>query len=168
MNELTYLEAAFNAISKHIDRPIEIEKVKEISNLDLNKYDAILWLSSAPVAESTRKILAYKKDDHANSLIVASEEKNLYHLTESLNSENIIDEHLPEQLLNFLELNQDLQKEVEKYDRRVMSKNELRPVVREIISEASNPEVLSISKWLWIFFTFVLIIERFVSDRRSQ
>lgn len=168
INELTYLEAAFNAISKHINRPFEIEKVKDINNLDLNIHDAVLWLSSAPVAESTSKILSYKKDDHANSLIVPSTKKNLYHLTESLNSENIIDEHLPEQLLNFLELDQDLQLEIEKYDQRVMSGNELRPVVHEAGSEVSYPNVLSISKWLWILFAMVLIIERFVSDLRSQ
>jgi hypothetical protein len=168
LEELSYIEAALNAISKYIDRPIEIDKVNDTTSLNINTYDAIIWLSSFDAPETDNKMLLFKSDDLANELIISSTSENRFYLTDQLNSENIVDRYLPEQLLKFLDLHHELENTIDQFDQSVMSEVELRPVVQKIKVEASIPRILIISKWLWIIFGIVLIIERLISNLRHQ
>lgn len=167
-NEATYIEASFRAISKHLNRTIEIDKVQDTSDLDFTTYKNIIWLSEKPISKIPYKILTFKADNLAQDIIVNGPSKNLFYLTKSLNTENIIEEHLPEQLLNMLDLHQKLEGKIKQYDKRLMDREELLTATSTVKTKEKYPTILNISKWLWIFLIVLLVTERILANYRKQ
>jgi len=160
-----FIEASFSAISKHLNRTIEVD-TDENSN---TKYDLIVWLDQqSPIPQTISKLLVYKFDELSHNIIQESDKQNLFYLTTRLNTKNIIDNYLPEQLLNILDLNADLEEAINKNDKRVLSKAELLPIpsFEKAIKKTDN--YLSISKWFWLLLAFLLLNERIIAHYRKQ
>lgn len=167
--EATYIDAAFKAISKYTNHPIEIKNRKQdTTNLDTTTYDIVVWLSDQTVPTISKKILTFSPDAFASSLIIDGTTDNVFHLTKKLNSENVINEHLAEQLTKVLDLHSDLEGIISKNDKRIASKDELQPVSKEVKLSKNYASVINISKWLWALLASVLVIERIVANYRKQ
>jgi len=160
-----FIEASFSAISKHLNRTIEVD-TDENSN---TKYDLIVWLDQqSPIPQTNSKLLVYKFDELSHNIIQESDKQNLFYLTTRLNTKNIIDNYLPEQLLNILDLNADLEEAINKNDKRVLSKAELLPIQSFEKALKKTDNYLSISKWLWLLLAFLLLNERIIAHYRKQ
>lgn len=169
VNDSKILEASLVAASKHINKTFEITKTKEITDLSFNTFDLIIWLSenNQPPNEVV-KLLEYSPDSLSNSLIVERSIKNHFYLATHLNTENSIENHLPEQLLNILDLNSDLNKIILENDKRVFSKSQLSPTVSVLKTQHKDTNFISISKWIWLILGLTLLGERLLASYRKQ
>lgn len=159
------IEASFSAISKHLNRTIEVDS-DENSN---SEYDLIVWLDQQlSLPQTSSKLLVYKFDELSHNIVQESDKQNLFYLTTRLNTKNIIDNYLPEQLLNILDLNADLEEAINENDKRVLSKAELLPIPSFDKALKKTDDYLSISKWLWLLLAFLLLNERIISHYRKQ
>ena len=166
--EARYIDAAFKAISKYVNQIINVSNLdKDEASIDTSTYDFIVWLSEQEPLEVSGKLLVYSPDRFASSLIVEGE-NNTFYLTKTLNSEIIVDEHLPEQLIKMLDFNPNLNETISKNDKRVVAKEELRPVNKDVKFQKNYASVLNISKWLWMLLAGLLMLERIVSNYRKQ
>lgn len=163
-----YIESGFKAIAKYLDKEIKINKVQNKDSIELKDTHAVVWLSQESFGNFEVPILSYRPDSLSNYLIKSGTLKNQWFLTEKLDSENIIEEHLAENLIEFLDLNQDLNVEIAKYDKRVLPRADFLPneANLEIVKEEANTS--DISHWFWFVLIPVLISERFLSKFRKQ
>jgi len=166
--EAIYIEAAFNAISKHVSLPFAVKKTKDSTHVNSNSFDCIVWLSDKPNLKNSAKTLLYKIDHLASSMITKGSSKGVFYLTTALNTENIIGEHLPEQLLKLLELHPELDKTIKKYDQSIVSKQELNPIIKNDKTDKAYTSIYNISPWLWLFLALLLILERVIAFIRKQ
>ena len=168
-NDSRYLEASLSAASKHINRTFEITKTQEAQDLDFESFDLVIWLTETnQVPNGINKLLEYKSDHLSHSLIEESLTRNHFYLTTHLNTENSVENHLPEQLLNILDLNTGLNKVIQENDKRVFSKAELLPTFSAVKAKNKSSNYLSISKWLWLILGITLLGERFLASYRKQ
>ena len=169
VNDSKILEASLVAASKHINKTFEITKTKEITDLSFNTFDLIIWLSENNQSPNeVVKLLEYSPDSLSNSLIVERSIKNHFYLATHLNTENSIQNHLPEQLLNILDLNSDLNKIILENDKRVFSKSQLSPTVSVLKTQHKDTNFISISKWIWLILGLTLLGERLLASYRKQ
>lgn len=166
--ESRYINASFKTISKYVNTPINITIKKDTTDLMADDYDCIVWLSKQQPLEVSGILLVYNPDYFASSLVVESQTENLYYLTKTLDSESIIDEHLPEQLIRMLGFHSDLTKTILENDKRVVAKEALQPIFKDIELQKSHASILDISKWLWLFLASLFVLERIVSNYRKQ
>ena len=163
-----YLEAALKAISKFLDREIIVHKVENKDSLNLQKADAAIWLSDENYQESLLPMLIYKENKLSPSLIIPGDFKNEYILTTTLNSENSMEAHLAENLLEFLGLNKEYEKNIAKLDRRVMPLEQFLPNEGNTNQLIKETKALDISHWFWLFLIPIIITERLLSRFRNK
>jgi hypothetical protein len=89
-------------------------------------------------------------------------------LRKALNSENIVEGNLAEEL--FALLNQDHLPEsgLEEYDRRVLSPEEFQPMYTAGVSNKRTAEGTGINAYLWLLLLLLLVAERTLSYYRKQ
>lgn len=166
--EAIYIEAAFNAISKHIEHPLSLTKVQDTIDLNEASYNYVIWLSEQNKPETSAKTLYYKSNNFASSIITKGVSRNEYYLTKALNTEIILEEHLPEQLIAFLDLHPNLNQTINTHDKRIVSKHEITPNIQSVDASVITSNILYISPWLWLLLALLLITERFISNFRKQ
>ncbi len=163
-----YIEKAFNAISKYLDREIQLHKVQNKDSLKFDNADALVWLSDEIERESRLPILIFEENKLSNSLIIPGSYKNEFVLTSKLNSENIIEAHLAENLIQFLGLNKDLEKEIDKLDKRVMPSEQFIPNKGIVQKSEMFARSKDIAKWFWLLLIPVIVTERLLSKFRKK
>ncbi len=163
-----YIEASLKAISKYTNRSIEINKAQSIDTLNLDRFGLVIWLRTDSIPDTSTKLLVFKPDSLAHDIIKPGPKRNLFYHTRLLTSENIIEEHFSEQLLEIFDFYKRLEKEIEKYDKRTAALEELLPVngIEEIKTKTSA--FFDVSGWLWIFFALLAITERILAKLRKQ
>ncbi|TJY37090.1 BatA domain-containing protein [Pontimicrobium aquaticum] len=166
--ETRFINAAFKAISKYTNTPIEVTIEEDATNIEFSNFNCVVWLSNQKPVLVSGKLLAYKPNKFAQTLIVESETKNLFYLTKTLDSENIINERLVEQLITMLDFHSDVTKTVLEHDKRIIAKEELQPIFKDLETKKSYAGVLDISKWLWLLLAGLLILERIVANYKKQ
>lgn len=165
--ESKYIKASFLALEKYLEHPIKILNFEE-ENFNSNSEEILIWLSEKPAPKTEGKVLVFRKDSLANSLIEQGNSKNEYYLTGELNSENIVEEHFAEQLLEILNLYPEINIEAEKYDFRVMNLALLKPNVGETSALTNSRNGRDFSKYLWILFILLILLERALARGRKQ
>lgn len=167
--ELRYLQASYKAIAAYLERPVELQVVKADSiPQDPEGFHTVIHLNAAAEVQTSAPNLIFQPNELANDLIAQGADDNQYYLTSRLNAENIVDEHLPEKLLAMLELDKDLQKEINRYDRRVVAQEELQPVVTGGVSGKKLLETTGFLKYLWMLLLALLLAERGLAKFRKQ
>ncbi|PRX44379.1 BatA domain-containing protein [Salegentibacter salegens] len=166
-SENKYIKASFLALGKYLEQPIEIINFEE-ENFNSNSGEILIWLSEEPSPKTEGKVVKFRRDSLANSIIEPGNFENEYHLTGQLNSENIVEEHLAEQLLEMFNLYTEINKEAEKYDFRVMNLALLKPNFGEASESTKNRNGRDISKYLWILLSILILSERALSRYRKQ
>jgi hypothetical protein len=166
--ENKYLKASFSAIAKYLNHPVEVYSSEELDSLRLSSIDFLIWLREQPVPKTKAKLLKFQLDSLATGLIEPGNFKNEYLLTAQLNSENIVEEHLVEQLLKLMNLYPEIEKQAEVYDRRVMNLELLKPNVDSDSGLNIKSEGMDISYYLCIGLILLLISERILSRYRKQ
>jgi len=190
--DMHYIKAAYRAISKYVQRDISVvtSEVTELGkntvpgegtssreganpreNTDspsLDTYDFSVWLGKNPIKNDSVPALIYTPEALAEALIVPGEVKDRYHLTERLNSENVVSGHLAEELLKLLPLHPNLEAEVARYDCRSMGADAFRPEFRTTPDSPREVRRMDISPWLWGVLFFIVIAERILAKYRKQ
>ena len=166
--EKTYVEAAFRAISKYLNTPIDVHTVQNIDTINLDSFKTVIWLSKDVAPQTSSTVLFYKPDDLSHSIIEKGPSKEIFFLTKSLTTEHVVNEYFAEHLLAMLNLNEDLEEKIKGYDKRVLNTGELLPITEDFKQNKENSTILDISKWLWLLFILVLITERIVAKYRRQ
>ncbi|PKD18306.1 hypothetical protein APR41_03910 [Salegentibacter salinarum] len=165
--ERRYLEASFLAVGKYLEQPIEIRSFEE-DNFKPDSDEFLVWLSEKPVPKTEGKILNFRRGTLANSLIETGNSKNEYYLTNELNSENVVEEHLGEQLIQMLDLYSEIENVANKYDRRIMNVGILKPNFETGLAPIKNKEGRDIVKYLWILLIIFILSERILARVRKQ
>lgn len=165
-DQTRYLRSSFRAISGYLRIPV---KFRDISSEDINnEEDLLVWISKDPPKETASPVLLWRPDSLAQSLIEQGNRNDVHFLTRYLNSENIVEEHLPEQLLDILGINKDFETEIIKYDLRVMPLEEILPLTGSMDGKVDVSDTRDISKYLWMLLGILLIVERGLSVYRKQ
>lgn len=167
VREQQYIRAAYKAIAKLLKRPISLHSRVNADVIDLETYDASIWLGVKPIA-GIKNTLIFKPDSLATDLIEPGTTENQYFLTDFLNSENSVKAHLAEKLLHLLQLNEELNKKNRAYDKRVVAAEELKPVSSEKIKTTLQASLVDISPWLWMLLLLILCVERIIAKYRRQ
>jgi len=164
----TYIEASLNVISKYLNKQIDIEIVQDREGLDTDAFDLVVWLSSAVVPNTSTRMLVYQPDDLADNIIEAGSSNRIFYLTETLNTENSIDRNVSEQLLKLFDFHQDIEAEINEYDKRTIDISELQPVTTNLVTGKKQFKLFDVSKWLWLLLGALLVMERGVAKFRKQ
>ncbi|MBA4743680.1 MAG: BatA domain-containing protein [Muricauda sp.] len=160
-----YIEASFRALSTFLKREIVVHKEDELAR---DQADLNIWLSKGPNNDSEGKWLVYQENPLAKQLIESSPRKNLFYLTSKLNPKNTVDQHLPEQLLTILGLDNDLKAVVTNVDARQLDEAELKPNYVEPKRKRERATLLDISLWVFSILAGLMIVERLLSNYKKQ
>lgn len=167
-DESRYIEAGIKAISQHLDQRIEITKTQETDNMDLSLFNAVVWLSDSPLTQTASRTLKIKLNALERNILVNGQTKNEFFLTSRLNSENIIDKHLTEHLLTWLNFDSELEGKIQSLDQRVVQKAEIIPIYKDEKSLNTFTETLSVTKWLLLLLALLSVTERIIAYLRKQ
>ena len=168
LEQISYFKAAYRGISKFLDRPLEIDSFENLDSIKLDDYHTIISFENTELIHAKVNQLRYQPNEFANQLIENGPAKNIFHLTELLNSENIIKEYLPVKLWSLLDLNTDLEYVINANDRRVVSEKELQPLTYDGERLKSTIATVQLTPWLWLFFILVILVERILAKLRKQ
>ena len=160
-----YIEASFSALSTFLKREIVIHKEDEPTN---NQADLNIWLHNEPKNDSEGKWLVYQENPLAKQLIASGPRENLFYLTSRLNPKNTVDQHLPEQLLQILALDNDLKAVVANADARQLDEAEIKPNYVEPKRKRERATLLDISLWVFCILAGLMIVERLMSNYKKQ
>lgn len=164
-----YVKAAYSAISKFLDRPIEIAVLEELNRLNTMSFNTVVSFSTDVITEDLKvTLLILKPDALAKDLIEKGPTQNIFYLTQLLDSENIVREKLPEQLLKLLNRHETLAISIQANDLRVLAESELQPLRSTGEGMATKASVLNITPWLWLFLILVIVVERILAKVRKQ
>lgn len=164
-HEGKYIEASFRALSTFLKREIVVHKEEEFAR---NQADLNIWLSNEPKNDSEGKWLVYQENPLAKQLIVSGNQKDLFYLTSKLNPKNTVDQHLPEQLLQILGLDDNLKVLVTNADARQMDEAELKPNYVEPKRKRERATLIDISLWVFFILAALMIVERLISNYKKQ
>lgn len=167
-NEIKYLKASYSAIANYLDQPVNMLVVNEENFFNSNYFNTVVWLSDSPAPEISGNMLTYNQDSLANSLIEPGRSAKEFQLTHRLNSENVVEEDLPERLLILLDLNKELEQKIPQYDRRVMDPKELQPIYTAGVEGKTISETTNIDEYLWLLLLVLLLAERGLAFYRKQ
>ena len=168
LDQMKYLASAYRAMGAYLKRKVDVNTTLISDTLYLEKKGQLVWLSHDSVPDYPGNVLVYRPDQLAAQLVMAGPLKNTYHLTQVLNTENIVSENLVEQLMPLLALHPDLDEKVKPYDQRIVALNELRSNQESISKLRKTAQLLDLSPWLWVFLALLIIAERFIAKYRKQ
>ena len=134
----------------------------------LETYATLVWLSKNKFQDYPGPSLVYRPDSLANQLIVAGNSQKTFFLTQGLNSENILREHVPEKLVELLSLHEGVSEKVPTYDQRTIDVKELQTVTLNQKSTRKNAAIYDLSLWVWLVLGILMGLERIVSKYRRQ
>jgi len=164
----TYLEAALKALSVYLDREIKVETKSDIDDFTNKEADVVIWLSNKQYPKTDQKLLVWKEDTMAQSIITVGEDDNTFYFTKHINSENAVSERLTEKLLAILDVNQELEELLAEVDNRSVTASELETTY--VASDEKEKQLASfnVNPYLWLMLLILLLVERFVAFKRKQ
>lgn len=165
-NDKKFIAAAFSVISGYLKQPIHIV---ENNNGDSNQNgsDLGIWLSES-MCDREGRWLVFQPDSFASQLITKGPIANRYHLTARLNTQNTLDGHLTEQLLDLLDLDSEWKSIVSKHDMRQLAVDELRPKYVQATSKKERASFTDVTPWLLVCLAVLMIVERLMAYVKKQ
>lgn len=166
--EKRYIEASLAALSNYLQRDINVQTYDNGEQPDGLPTDLNIWLRDDPSDTFSGKWLIFHDDPLAKRLIVPGTQEGRYHLTNTLNAENTVEEHFAEQLLTLLDLDADVEEMISKADSRQMDVPELEPNYVEPKSKRERATFKDISHWAFLVLLVVMMVERVVAYLKKQ
>jgi len=163
-----YLKAAYSAIAKFLDRPLEIAVLKELTSKSTINFNTLVSFNKVILKDSKIPMLIFKPNDFATKLVEPAPAANLFYLTALLNSENIVSGQLPERLLSLLNRHKKIEASILMNDQRVLATTALQPMQSKTIKKKNKASILKMTPWLWLFLIIVVLLERILSKIRKQ
>ncbi|RXG27759.1 BatA domain-containing protein [Leeuwenhoekiella palythoae] len=160
---LKFLKTGFEALSTYLKRPIT---VTEITQNETQQEGILIWISLSDTPEFTGTLLKYQPDAFDSDLI--AQNGTHFSLTLNLTRKNVVEQHLAEQLLPLLNLYPELEKAVQKYDRRVLADAFATPLRTAKDQELNHASSIPLTHWFWLALLIALIVERLLSRIRKQ
>ncbi|WP_339627736.1 BatA domain-containing protein [uncultured Maribacter sp.] len=167
-NDKRFFEAAFATLEEYLDREIKVESNMDTVVPKKKKYDITVWLSEKPVPNSYQKLLFYKKDSVANSLIEEGSEANTFVLTKRISAENAIEQRLVENILDILYVNKELDELVSEADIRQVTETELQTNFKPSTTKRPKLGRFNLLPYLWVLLFTLLLVERLVAYLKKQ
>ncbi|WP_127019454.1 BatA domain-containing protein [Flagellimonas beolgyonensis] len=164
-NDKKFIEASFSAISGYLKQPISIKDNNGDSNQ--NVPDLGIWLSES-ICDKDGRWLVFQPDSFASQLIAPDPIANHYYLTARLNTQNTLDGHLTEQLLDLLDLDSEWKSIVSKHDMRQLAVDELRPKYVQATSKKERASFTDVTPWLLVCLAVLMIVERLMAYVKKQ
>lgn len=166
--ERRYLEAAFRAIGNYTDREVQINVTKDLSDSIINKSDYLVLLNVLQIITKEIPTLLYRPDGLERELIAPGSTTTESLLTKKLSALIIEEEHLVRHLLNWLQLDLEINKKLENYDKRTLSSSQLQTGVSAKNAITKKLIVADLSDNLWILLVVLIVGERILARVRKQ
>ncbi|MDF0717946.1 BatA domain-containing protein [Muricauda sp. 334s03] len=163
--EGNYIEASFRALSTFLKQEIIIHKEDRLSN---DETHLNIWLHNDSNNHMVGKWLVYQENPLAKQLIESTITKNIFHLTSRLNPKNTVEQHLPEQLLDILDLDRELNSLVREVDGRQLDETVLKPNYVEPKRKRERATMIDISFWVFCLLAGLMIVERIMANYKKQ
>ncbi|MCR9228123.1 MAG: BatA domain-containing protein [Flavobacteriaceae bacterium] len=163
--EASYIEASFKALSTFLKQEIRIHKQ---DGSIYNQADLNIVLGNTHNNQLEGKWLVYQENPLAEQLIASGAEKQLFYLTSRLNPKNTLEQRLPEQLLQLLDLDGDVKNLMMDSDVRQMDGAQLKPNYKEPKRKRERATFLDISLWVFGILAVLMIVERVLSKYKKQ
>ncbi len=161
-----YIEASFRALSAFLKQEMIIHK--ENGKPASNQVDLNIWLSNEAKNDLEGKWLVYQENPLAKRLIESGPQKNVFYVTSKLNPKNTVDQHLPEQLLSTLDLDNDLRLLVSGVDVRQLDVAALEPNYVAPKRKRERATLINVSLWVLCTLAGLMIVERLLSNYKKQ
>ncbi|MFT5863871.1 MAG: hypothetical protein ACI828_002539 [Flavobacteriales bacterium] len=163
-----YFEAAFRAIAKYTDRDIQLNTIENSESVALEESDYLVVLGNRSVADLEIPTLIYRSDAFAKDLIVPGNTAIVSFLTKKLTPQIVVEEHLVEQMLQWLQLDREIEDQLDALDIRTVSVNQLQTTSPADTGSAKKRIVADMSDRLWILLLLLLVGERLLARIRKQ
>tara|TARA_R110001632_G_scaffold31885_1_gene82902 strand:- start:368 stop:1657 length:1290 start_codon:yes stop_codon:yes gene_type:complete len=163
-----YMEAAFRAIQKYTDRDLKVNAIGISENNNLEGSDYLVVLSDSVHPDNEIRSLIFQPDALAKALIVPGNRPAVSFLTKKLSPQIVLEEQLVEQLLEWMQLDQELEGKIEALDKRAVSINELQTKVTAETAVSKKTIEADMSAPLWILLLLLIIGERLLAFIRKQ
>ena len=166
--ERIYFEAAFRAIEMYTNQELLLNVKAYEEGISLDGMDRLIWLSDGQRVKSETPTLALAPDDLADRLIRDSRFQNISFLTQRLIPEVLGKERFVGELLRWLELDKEIEREIKRLDKRVVSQDQLETNYIKKSDKQTRVQMADLSSALWILLVVLLIGERIVAKIRKQ
>ena len=163
-----YMEAAFRAIQKYTDREVKVNAIGSSENINLNGSDYLVVLSDSDYPDIEIRSLIFQPDDLSHTLISPGNTPTVSFLTKRLSPQIVMEDRFVEQLLEWMQLDQELDKIIEALDKRAVSINELQTRVSAEKTSVKRTVEADMSPPLWIVLLLLIVGERLVASIRKQ
>jgi hypothetical protein len=164
-NDKKFIAAAFSAITGYLKQPISIKENNGDSNQ--NVPDLGIWLSES-ICDREGRWLVFQPDSFASQLIAPGPIANHYYLTARLNTQNTLDGHLTEHLLDLLDWDSEWESIITKNDIRQLAVDELRPKYVQATSKKERASFTDVTPWLLVCLAILMIVERLMAYVKKQ
>lgn len=168
VEQIEYLEAAYKAISKFLNRPVEVQMIDDLNSVSTSDFEMLISLNKNVPKNYNGKILSFTPDEFSAQLIKKGPSEKSFYLTRPLDSENIVSEHLPEKLIALLDLNKNLEDRILESDLRVLPETQLQPIRTSKIAKTNEALLFEVTPILWFLLLLILVVERILSKVRRQ
>ncbi len=165
-DQVQFIKAAYRGMSRFLDRPLRIEVLAGEDSIE--DFDTLISFDDKLTINMETNVIIYQPNKFASQLITEGPTKNVFYLTKLLDSENIVNEHLPERLLDILQLRTGFESTISTSDVRTVAENELQPLKSKAKPIKNIAGLVQMASWLWLALLLVIILERIVSKLRKQ
>jgi hypothetical protein len=163
-----YMEAAFRAIQKYTNRELKVNAIGSSENINPDGIDYLVVLSDSDYPDVEMRSLIFQPDDLSPKLITPGNTPTVSFLTKRLSPQIVMEERFVEQLLEWMQLDQGLEKKIEALDKRAVSINELQTRVSAEKTSVKRTIEADMSAPLWIVLLLLIVGERLVASIRKQ
>ena len=163
-----YLEAALRAIAIYTEKEIQINAIEDTENTAFSESDYVIMLDDQAVSYNETPILLYRPDALSQRLIAPGPTMNTSLLTKKLTPNTLIENHLVEQLLEWMQLDQAIVDNIDAFDKRTLPINQLQTRNAAIVDTGNKIASSDMSGILWLVLFVFLVGERILSRIRKQ
>ena len=125
-------------------------------------------LDDQAVSYNETPILLYRPDVLSQKLIASGPTMNTSLLTKKLTPNTLIENHLVEQLLEWMQLDQAIVDNIDAFDKRTLPINQLQTRNAAIVDTGNKIASSDMSGILWLVLFVFLVGERILSRIRKQ
>jgi len=163
-----YIQAALAALSDYVGWEIIVKSKVDSEVIEKEKPDLTIWLSTKEAPVPDHKLLLYKKDTIAASLISVGEDDSTFYLNRRITSENALSERLTENLLRILNINGEVKDVIAAVDMRTVTETDLQTNYKPSNKKKTQLAGRNLNPYVWGLLFVMLLLERFVALKRKQ